>query len=153
MNLIQNMCSVSTVSLPHLLRGQWVNSHLYVLCFQTKYRVINKDQWFNVLEFSRLIHPDLSNYEEDGACKCKKFQCLTCPEILYELVEKANFLGRRVDKKILTPTCHYHGLLQDWYCQYVSRVDSRFAPSQCETLLQSNAVSHWLGANLESALC
>ena len=33
-----------------------------------------------------------------------------------------------------------------WY-----RADSRFAPSQWETSLQSNAVSHWLGANLESA--
>ena len=30
--------------------------------------------------------------------------------------------------------------------------DSRIAPSQWETSLQSNAVSHWLGANLESAL-
>ena len=29
---------------------------------------------------------------------------------------------------------------------------SGFAPSQWETLLQSNAVSHWLGANLESVL-
>ena len=32
------------------------------------------------------------------------------------------------------------------------RADSRFAPSQWETSLQSNAVSHWLGANLESAM-
>ena len=32
------------------------------------------------------------------------------------------------------------------------RADSRLAPSQWEMLLQSNAVSHWLGANLESAL-
>ena len=31
------------------------------------------------------------------------------------------------------------------------RDDSRLAPSQWETSLQSNAVSHWLGANLESA--
>ena len=30
--------------------------------------------------------------------------------------------------------------------------DSRFASSQWETSLQCNAVSHWLGANLESAL-
>ena len=29
--------------------------------------------------------------------------------------------------------------------------DSRFAPSQWEMSLQSNAVSHWLGTNLESA--
>ena len=33
-----------------------------------------------------------------------------------------------------------------------NRADSRFAPGQWETSLQSNAVSHWLGANLESAL-
>ena len=32
------------------------------------------------------------------------------------------------------------------------RVDPRLAPSQWETSLQSNAVSHWLGANLESSL-
>ena len=37
---------------------------------------------------------------------------------------------------------------KDW----CPRADSRFAPSQWETSLQSNAVSHWLGANLESAL-
>ena len=36
--------------------------------------------------------------------------------------------------------------------RYIIRADSRFAPSQWETALQSNAVSHWLGANLESAL-
>ena len=32
------------------------------------------------------------------------------------------------------------------------RADSRLASCQWETSLQSNAVSHWLGANLESAL-
>ena len=32
------------------------------------------------------------------------------------------------------------------------RADSRFVPSQWETLLKSNTVSHWLGTNLESAL-
>lgn len=34
---------------------------------QSKYKVINKDQWCNILEFSRSIKPDLSNYDEDGA--------------------------------------------------------------------------------------
>ena len=33
-----------------------------------------------------------------------------------------------------------------------SRANSRFAPSQWEMLLQSSAISHWLGANLESAM-
>ena len=36
---------------------------------------------------------------------------------------------------------------------YACRTDSRFAPSQWETSLQSKAVSHWLGVNLESTLC
>lgn len=36
---------------------------------QSKYKVINKDQWCNILEFSRLVNVDLSNYDEDGACK------------------------------------------------------------------------------------
>ena len=35
---------------------------------------------------------------------------------------------------------------------YNTRADSRLAPSQWETSLQTNAVSHWLGTNLESVL-
>ena len=35
---------------------------------------------------------------------------------------------------------------------YKNRADSRFAPSQWETPLQSNAIFRWLGASLESAL-
>ena len=34
--------------------------------------------------------------------------------------------------------------------RYLHRADSRFASSQWETSLHSNAVSHWLGAKLES---
>ncbi|XP_044740169.1 DCN1-like protein 4 isoform X2 [Chrysoperla carnea] len=33
----------------------------------SKYKVINKDQWCNILEFSRTISHDLSNYDVDGA--------------------------------------------------------------------------------------
>lgn len=35
---------------------------------QSKYKVINKDQWCNILEFSRTITSDLRNYDVDGAC-------------------------------------------------------------------------------------
>ena len=35
---------------------------------------------------------------------------------------------------------------------HICRADSRLAPSQWETSLQSNVISHWLGANLESVL-
>ena len=34
----------------------------------------------------------------------------------------------------------------------IYQADYRLVPSEWETALQSNAVSHWLGANLESAL-
>lgn len=34
---------------------------------ESKYKVINKDQWCNVLEFSKSVNHDLSNYDEDGA--------------------------------------------------------------------------------------
>lgn len=39
---------------------------------QSKYKVINKDQWCNILEFSRTINHDLSNYDLDGACKYQR---------------------------------------------------------------------------------
>uniref|UniRef100_A0A1A9WRG8 Defective in cullin neddylation protein n=1 Tax=Glossina brevipalpis TaxID=37001 RepID=A0A1A9WRG8_9MUSC len=38
---------------------------------QSKYKVINKDQWCNILEFSRTINNDLTNYDIDGACSKK----------------------------------------------------------------------------------
>ena len=40
------------------------------------------------------------------------------------------------------------GMLAGFY----NRPDSRFAPSQWETALLCNAVSHWLGASLQFAL-
>ena len=43
-------------------------------------------------------------------------------------------------------------LLLGFLKQYPIRADSRLVPSQWETSLQSNAVSHWLDTNLESAL-
>ena len=37
-------------------------------------------------------------------------------------------------------------------CNIHDRANSRLAPSQWEMSLQSNAISHWLGTNLESVL-
>ena len=42
------------------------------------------------------------------------------------------------------------GTFHDWFFNH--RADSRFAPSQWETALLCNHISHWLGASLESAL-
>ena len=44
----------------------------------------------------------------------------------------------------------YYGANIYWQSMY--RTDSRFAPSQWETALLCNDVSHWLVANLKSAL-
>ena len=42
--------------------------------------------------------------------------------------------------------------VQIWHTLIAYRADSRFAPSQWETALLCNDVSHWLSASLESAL-
>ena len=48
---------------------------------------------------------------------------------------------------------HTLGIIQPlWHHWHWNRTECRFAPSQWETPLQSKAVSHWLGANLESAV-
>nr|SVE74435.1 EOG090X0DAO [Daphnia barbata] len=51
-----------------LLGRQWslLNSFFQFLD-QSRYRVLNKDQWCNVLEFSRAVDVDLRNYDVDGA--------------------------------------------------------------------------------------
>jgi len=51
-----------------LLGKQWtlLNS-FYLFLDQSRYRVLNKDQWCNVLEFSRAVDTDLKNYDVDGA--------------------------------------------------------------------------------------
>ncbi|XP_072040527.1 LOW QUALITY PROTEIN: DCN1-like protein 5 [Amphiura filiformis] len=56
------------IMLTLLLGRQWeLFSSFHHFLEQSKYRVINKDQWCNILEFSRAIRSDLSNYDEDGA--------------------------------------------------------------------------------------
>lgn len=34
---------------------------------ERRYRVVNRDQWCNILEFSRTVHSHLANYDTDGA--------------------------------------------------------------------------------------
>ena len=54
----------------------------------SKYKVFNRDQKYNVLEFSHTICPDLSNYDqEDGACKyyCSLSLSLTGPPRVFNI--------------------------------------------------------------------
>ena len=48
--------------------------------------------------------------------------------------------------------CQRQHITSPYISMGMCRADSRLEPSQWETSLQSNTVSHWLGANLESAL-
>ena len=56
------------------------------------------------------------------------------------------------DGVAMSQVLHQMYVLMPLQSSYSYRADSRFAPSQWEPSLHSNAVSHWLGANLESAL-
>ena len=65
----------------------------------------------------------------------------------------------RLYEKNYTMRCHVYSIsIKIWYKLFFLtligniRADCRLAPSQRETSLQSKAVSHWLGAKLESAL-
>ena len=56
----------------------------------------------------------------------------------------------------MNPTCYssfqsWFSLVSIFFNRMHIRADSRFVPSRWETSLQCNAVSHWLGANLETA--
>eukprot|EP00118_Oscarella_pearsei_P002562 m.10886 g.10886 ORF g.10886 m.10886 type:complete len:247 (+) comp22761_c0_seq1:70-810(+) len=51
-----------------LFEDVWVDLPSFLGFLKTSnYQVINKDQWFNILEFSMTVSPDLSNYDKDGA--------------------------------------------------------------------------------------
>ncbi|XP_078786300.1 DCN1-like protein 5 isoform X2 [Oryzias latipes] len=53
-----------------LLERRWPLFPIFQQFLESKYKGLNKDQWYNVLEFSKTINTDLSNYDEDGACEC-----------------------------------------------------------------------------------
>ncbi|KAA8579386.1 hypothetical protein FQN60_016816 [Etheostoma spectabile] len=75
MTLLECDCTERLQSKLDYLRGElndsalFKNIYRYAFDFarQSKYKGMNKDQWYNVLEFSRTIKADLSNYDEDGA--------------------------------------------------------------------------------------
>ena len=70
--------------------------------------------------------------------------CVSCYAMLYAvMLWDGHFSPAKYPRKS-TPYTSTSGKIY--------RADSRLVPSQWELSLQSNAVSHWLGANLESAL-
>ena len=93
--------------------------------------------------FSSLVAPEVVRMTTSGAASDEKvvnmttfwFQC----SALWVWVTKSQWYGKYFHVVILSVSLSY-------------RTDSRFAPSQWETSMQSKAVCHWLGASLESPL-
>eukprot|EP00124_Ichthyophonus_hoferi_P001018 Ihof_evm13s45 gene=Ihof_evmTU13s45 len=51
-----------------LLEPKWTGLSSFISFLeQSHFKVVNRDQWMNVFEFSLTINPDLSNYDQDGA--------------------------------------------------------------------------------------
>ncbi|XP_065828567.1 DCN1-like protein 4 [Oscarella lobularis] len=60
--------SAARIMLSILFEDVWPDLPSFLQFLElSDYRVINKDQWFNILEFSRTVSTDLKNYDEDGA--------------------------------------------------------------------------------------
>ena len=91
--------------------------------------VILFDYWF--------IYPSLH------LCKC-------WGHVLSGLLGLHGSLNRYTSVDYLASEC-MAWVLQSFPGQSFNRADSRFAPSQWETVSLCNDVSHWLGASLESA--
>ena len=74
----------------------------------------------------------------------------TCPYSI-AVGAGAKFSGDQpfIHKNLTSPNFWQFCCLRGISWTILSRVDSRFAPSQWETALLCNDVSHWLGANLE----
>lgn len=98
---------------------------------QSKYKGMNKDQWYNVLEFSRTINTDLSNYDEDGACEYTSISLTTtgphwgfsekmAPRNEWHILEKWMVLeawGLKMDLYFCVKGLHsiYGGYMHSWH--------------------------------------
>ena len=69
---------------------------------------------------------------------------------VFFMIERHNFSLRNLNYELMNPMGN--GSQVTLKGVGIIRADSRFAPSQWETVLLSNNSSHWLGASLESAL-
>ena len=92
-------------------------------------------------EINRLLTSDLC---QNNDCCIIWFRKRKLSQVVYALVPNYH----------LQQSCSLSDNKRNWRAVdlLTSMADSRLVPSQWETSLQSNAVSHWLGANLELAL-
>ena len=116
------------------------------------------------LSFVRGIHRDRWIPRTKGQLRRKCFHLMTSswlPVMLPLWYHSCSMFSFYIDVVMTLSVLNLHDLLailshtscflSCWTALWSGRADSRFAPSQWEMSLQSNAISHWLGTNLESA--
>ena len=100
--------------------------------------------------WSRFISTNRSCFLSYGECPVFSINLGTSvTAVLHNMVSSQNriFHTLKMNQRFVHNTIN---LRKTWLGEY--RADSRLASNQWETSLQSNIVSNWLGANLESAL-
>jgi hypothetical protein len=60
---------VSIKPYPHMTAFRTFLKEVRVPLMRIQYKVINMDQWMSILEFSKSVKEDLSDYDENAACK------------------------------------------------------------------------------------
>ncbi|KAI2807226.1 hypothetical protein RDWZM_006108 [Blomia tropicalis] len=78
-----------------IMGNRWPLLHLFVeFLEQSKYRAINKDQYYNILDFSRSVDKDLLNYDENTAWPVMFDEfvdwCRKCKEFPSPVIEQPN---------------------------------------------------------------
>jgi hypothetical protein len=58
-------------------------NHVNIFCSflkeQTDYKGINLDQWMSFFEFAKTMKPDMSDYDDQGACS---FRLMCCDSVV-----------------------------------------------------------------------
>ena len=113
--------------------------------------------YFSILELQWFHYCWFDSWEQFPL----KFEekCMHGNEFENIMCERAAILSRPQFKSIQVSNGSIIGLMptrihfqKHWWTSFRIRADSRFVPSQWETALLCNGVSHWLGASLEPAL-
>eukprot|EP01132_Coremiostelium_polycephalum_P002694 gene2694-3343_t len=64
---LEGACSMLSLVLGNATKYPHTEKLKEFLLSQKSYKVLNMDQWLSILEFSKVILPDVSNYDENGA--------------------------------------------------------------------------------------
>ena len=109
---------------------------------------------YNSISFSKFKRHLKLRPTETSPCQCVNYNSTRS----YDEAQNCILIGRDFDVETLWSHKHTRiisvtlaPVLREG--QICIRAYSRFPPSQWETALLCNDVSHWLGASLESALC